>query len=267
MTKITSQMVKDLRRMTGAGIMDCKSALIESNGDFDKANDFLRKKGMKLVDKKIGRNTNEGLIGVNIKKDKAYIVEINCETDFVARTEKFQKFVINFLNKFTLNDEVEINEELTQLIAELGENIQINRKNTIKQESVLAGYIHNEIAPGLGKLGVIVSIKGNPSDELAVLAKKIAMHIAAANPIAINYEQLDKQFIDKERQFFTEQALESGKSEKIIEKMVDGKLKKRLREVLLVNQSFIMNNEKTVGIILEENNAEVVDFIRYKIGE
>ena len=258
---VTAKMVKDLRQQTGAGMMDCKNALTEADGDMELANDILRKKGMKIADKKSGRDANEGLVGVRVTDNVAYVVEVNCETDFVARTEGFQNFVTGVLDNF--GDKI----DTTEIIATLGENIKVSNLSMVPMDTVLASYIHNQVVDGMGKIGVVVSLSGTASDELAALGTQIAMHIAASNPKAVSFGDLDPEFVEKERQIFTEQALESGKPAHIAEKIVEGRMKKMLSEVALLHQPFVVNPDKTVGEILEEAEATVVTFVRTEVGE
>ena len=230
---------------------------------------WLRTRGVEIAGKKSGRDTNHGLVGVNVSSDGpspcAVIVEVNCETDFVAKNELFQKFVIDYARCYQLQANVET-EKLTTLIATVGENIQLGRSSAV-QGNVVAAYTHNQVAEGLGTIGVVVALNGNPSDELAVVAKDIAMHIAATNPKAIDETSLDQDWLDHERQIFVDQAKETGKPDNIIEKMVNGRIQKVIRENTLVTQPFVKDADKTVGALLTENNATIVDFVRFAIGE
>lgn len=257
---ITTAMVKELRQISGAGIMDCKNALTQTDGDIEEAIDFLRKNGIQMANKRASRDTNDGLVGIHVSNNAAYIVEVSCETDFVARTEGFQDFVTEVLDTF------DINIDTAEIINKVGENIRVNRAAMLAMDTVLASYVHGEVASGMGRIGVVVSLRGNVSDELAVLGQQIAMHIAASNPKAVTVEELDADFVERERKIFTEQALESGKPANIVEKMVAGRMKKTLREVTLVDQSFVIDQDKTVGQVLEEAGATVVEFIRMEIG-
>lgn len=256
---ITATMVKDLRAMTGAGMMECKNALTEANGDMDIANDILRKRGLKIADKKASRDANQGLIGVFVENNKAVIAEVNCETDFVARTERFQDFMTCVLTGG--------NTDTTEVVAKLGENIKVNKIVHVDMDTVLATYVHNQLVENMGSIGVIVNLKGTASDELAALGKQIAMHIAASNPKAVSVEDLDPVFVANERRLFTEQAEESGKPANIIEKIIEGRMQKALREVTLADQSFVIDPDITVGKVLKNANAEVVSFVRIAIGE
>lgn len=266
MINITAKAVQELRRMTGAGIMDAKAALVATKGDMEEAKDWLRKKGKMIADKKADRDTDQGLVGIRITNEAAYIVKVGCETDFVARNERFQTFVREYLDNVEKGADFS-NEDVTNVVAEIGENIKLGEHKTLNQVNVLAGYVHNKVAEDLGTIGVLVSVKGEPSTELAVLAHSIAMHIAAANPKAIDANSLDPEFIEKERKFLTDQAMESGKPAEIAEKMVAGRMKKMLKEVTLVDQPFVIDPDKTVGAVLKEADAEVVEFVRFAIGE
>lgn len=266
MIEITAKMVMSLRVMTGAGMMNCKVALIASKGDMDLAKDELRKLGILIADKKAGRDANEGLVGVRVMQDAAYIVMINCETDFVARNERFQSFVKEYLDQ-TEKQATFSDEDVAKVVTEVGENIKLGRATTVNQVNVLGGYVHGKIADELGTIGVVVSLKGEPTVELGVLAHTIAMHIAALNPKSIDADSLDQEFIEAERKFLTDQAIESGKPTEIIEKMVEGRMRKMLKEVTLVDQPFVVDPDRTVGAVLKEAGAEVVEFMRFAVGE
>ena len=271
MTEIKASQVKDLRTMTGAGMMDCKNALTEADGDMDLANDILRKKGMKLVDKKAGRDANEGLVGVHIRQEDdgtlcGCIVEVNCETDFVAKNEMFQKFVADWARRSTMAATIN-EEELANLISKVGENIKLGSSAMIKGGPVMSSYVHNKVAGDLGSIGVLIVLDGEPSEELASTGYEIAMHIAASKPKAVAVENLDPEWVENERRLLTEQALESGKPENIVGKMVEGRMNKVLRAVTLLDQPFVINPDKTVGKVLEEAGATVIGFVRLEVGE
>lgn len=277
---VTAAMVKELRDKTGAAMMFCKEALVETNGDMEAAVDWLRKKGTKVADKKASRDASQGLIAVKLVKDSDWlcgvIVEVNCETDFVARNANFQAFVAFYANRLSMAAELE-ESELTDIITKIGENVKLGRRQTIivprprGTDIVVGSYIHNKVAEGMGSIGVIVLVtakkNGEVSDELNMVANDIAMHIAATNPKAIDVDDLDEDFIAKEREIFVEQARDTGKPEAIIEKMVEGRMQKVLREVTLVNQPFVKDPDKKISKLLEEHNAEVADFVRFQIGE
>jgi len=270
---ITAKMVKDLRDITGVGMMDAKKALKESNGDFDSASDWLRQKGLAKAQKKSGRIAAEGLIGIKIIDDSAILIEANCETDFVARNEEFQDMINNILNnaigKNTLNEilsstinERTVNEFLVEKVASIGEKISLRRMKIINGKYI-GFYIHNSASDNLGKIGVAVSL----SEYNETLAKQIAMHIAASNPLALSEEHLSDELIKKEQKLFSEQARESGKPEDVIENMVKGKLKKFISEVTLLNQKFVVDPDITIKEILEKNNNSILDYIRFEVGE
>ncbi len=260
MINITAKQVQTLRAMTNAPMMDCKVALVAAKGDVETAKDWLRKKGLQQVDKKAGRDANEGLIGVSIIDDRVAIVEVNCETDFVARNEKFQDFVRDTAWAVSADSYVV---DTAEIVAVLGENIKLGRHSKMDANSheSISTYIHGAVGEGVGKIGVAVLHTGDDD-----LGKKLAMHIAATNPKAVSVDQLDPEWVENEKRLFSEQALESGKPEHIVEKMVVGRMNKVLREVTLMDQQFVMDTEKTIGDLLEENDAHVVDFIRLEVG-
>lgn len=266
---ITATQVKELRTATGAPMMDCKTALTEAGGDMDTAVDWLRTRGVEVAGKKAGRDTDQGLIGVYFDADGpeavATIVEVNCETDFVAKNEVFQTFVADHaeLQRYGPSD---VSTELTTLIATVGENVQLGRSAMV-QGKVVAAYVHNKVADGLGTIGVVIALDGTPSDELAAVAKDIAMHIAATNPKAVDETSLDQEWLDHERHIFIDQAKDSGKPDSIIEKMVGGRMQKVIRENTLVSQPFVKNPDTTVGALLEEHGASVIDFVRFAVGD
>lgn len=270
MINITAKDVQTLRQMTGAGVLDCRNALLASKGDIDGAKELIRKKGQQIVDKKAGRETNQGLIGTRLVKDGDSILgqmaQVFCETDFVARNEDFQLFVRDCLGK----DTSEIN--AADIVSRVGENIQIGQLPTITLRApdaagVMTSYVHNKVADDLGTIGVLLSVTGEKYENLPELGHRLAMHVAAMNPKAIDVSELDETFIENERRIFTEQAKESGKPDNIIEKMVEGRLRKSLKDVCLVDQAFVMDQDKTVGEVLAEHNAEVIKFVRLAIGE
>lgn len=268
---ITATQVKELRTATGAPMMDCKTALTEAMGDMNAAVDWLRMHGVEVAGKKSGRNVDEGLIGIYLNKTddgaSASMVTVNCETDFVAKNEKFQQFVTECARLCSIGEEVD-SDELTKLIATIGENIQLgDQVNVNASFGVVASYVHNQVAEGLGSIGVIVSLDGEPSDELAAVAKDIAMHIAATNPKAIDESSLDQGWLAHEKKIFVDQAKDSGKPENIIEKMVGGRMQKVIRENTLVSQPFVKDADTTVGKLLEAHGASVVDFVRFAIGD
>ena len=270
---ITAKMVKELRDITGVGMMDAKKALTESNGDFESASDWLRQKGLAKAQKKSGRIAAEGLIGIKLLSDSATLIEANCETDFVARNKEFQDMIIHILDnaagKTTLNEILSstindrtVDEFLIEKVASIGEKISLRRMQ-ILDGKYIGFYIHNSTSDYLGKIGVAVSLSSNNE----TLAKQIAMHVAASNPLALSEEHLSDELIKKEQKLFTEQARESGKPENVIENMVKGKLKKFISEVTLLNQNFVIDPDMTIKEILEKNNNSILDYVRFEVGE
>jgi elongation factor Ts len=287
MANITATMVKDLRDKTGAGMMDCKSALAETNGDMDQAIDWLRKKGLSKAAKKAGRVAAEGLIGVALDKNSGALVEVNAETDFVARNDQFKDFVKSaaklgleadgdvekLLNKKMGADTVDAT--LKELVAKIGENMSVRRATAISvNPGVVASYVHNASGPELGKIGVLVALKSTgDADKLMALGKQIAMHIAAANPLALTPEHLSKEVIEHERTIQADIARQSGKPENVIEKMLEGRMRKFYEESVLLNQVFVIDGETPVGKVVEKAAKdigapiEVEGFVRYQVGE
>ena len=289
MAEITAALVKQLRDMTGAGMMDCKKALSETAGDPEAARDWLRKKGMAAATKKAGRVASEGLIGVSIDGTKGALVEVNSETDFVARNETFQEFV-RAVTGLALGAEGDlaalaaasypetgrqVGEELTQLIATIGENMTLRRTAALGvEEGVVAAYVHNQLVPGLGTIGVLVALESRgDTDTLARLGKQIAMHVAAASPEAIDRAGVDSGAVDRERDVLADQARASGKPEEIVEKMVEGRLRKYYEEVCLLEQTYVIDNESKVSKVLEQAGEDlgtpvrIVGFERFQLGE
>jgi elongation factor Ts len=287
--EITAQMVKALRESTGVGMMDCKKALAETNGDMEAAVDWLRTRGLAKAAKKAGRVAAEGLVGVVIEGTKAAIVEVNSETDFVARNDQFQSIVGN-IAKLALeaNGDVHVlsempypgsgrsvSGELTDAIAKIGENMNLRRSDMIEvKDGVVGSYVHNTVKPGLGKLGVIVGLEST-GDKAALLAlgKQIAMHIANTKPLSISPDDIDQAVVAKERAIFAEQAKESGKPAEIIEKMVEGRVRKFYEEVTLLSQVFVIDGESKVGDIVKKAEKDVgapikvTKFVVYALGE
>ena len=282
-------MVKELREKSGAGMMDCKKALIESNGNMEEAIDWLRKQGLSAVAKKSSRVAAEGLIGVTIKGTKGGIIEINSETDFVARNELFQNFVktcsdlvlhskndINVLKKlaFPKTDRT-VDQELSHNIATIGENMNIRRAEYLEiSEGILVSYIHNKVAEDLGKLGVILAIESKANaNDLFETGKQIAMHIAATSPKSLNVNDLDENLVEREKEVLIEQAMSSGKPKEIAEKMVKGRMQKFFQEVVLNEQIFVVDGETKIKDLLkklsQDLGTEVVikDFKILKLGE
>ena len=270
---ITAAQVKELREMTGAGMMDAKKALTETDGDMEAAVDWLRTKGLAKAAKKSGRTAAEGLVVVAVKDGRGVAVEVNSETDFVAKNAEFQGMVAAFANAAINVDTVEelaeqkidgkaISEVLTDAIAKIGENMTLRRMATVTGDSV-ASYMHNAVATDMGKIGVLVAIKGADNG----IGKQIAMHVAAANPASLSEADLDPAIIEKERQIQIEIARESGKPEAVIEKMIEGRMKKYMAEVTLLGQQFVVNPDITVAQAAKEAGVEVVAFVRMEVGE
>lgn len=289
MAEISAALVKELREKSGAGMMDCKKALAETAGDLEAAVDWLRKKGLAAAAKKAGRVAAEGLVAVGVSGNTGALVEVNAETDFVARNETFQAFAAKCAELAPRSDgDVEklkalpypggvrtVSEELTHLIATIGENMNIRRAATVSvAEGMLGAYVHNAIAPGLGKIGVLVAIESKArSAALETLAKQIAMHVAAANPQAVTRDQLDPAELARERAVLAEQARASGKGEEIVAKMVEGRLRKYYEDVCLVDQTFVIDGESKVSAVLERAGKElgapvrIAAFQRFLLGE
>jgi elongation factor Ts len=289
MAEITAQLVKELREKSGAGMMDCKKALAATGGDLEAAVDWLRKQGLAQASKKAGRVAADGLVGVAIAGTKGVAVEVNAETDFVARNEKFQDFVakVSEIALKTGND-VEalkaaqypgtgktVAEYLTELVATIGENIQIRRAASIAVgQGAVASYVHSAIAPGRGKIGVLVALESTgDAAKLQELGKQLAMHVAAANPQSVSVETLDPASVARERNILLEQARASGKPENILEKMVEGRLKKFYEESVLLEQVFVVDGETRVGKVVAEAEKKigapikVAAFLRFALGE
>ena len=266
-------MVKDLRDSTGAGMMDAKTALVESNGDFDAASDWLKQKGLAKAQKKSGRIAAEGVIGVRVDRGNASIVEVNCETDFVAKNSEFQEMVRSLLeaskNVVSLNEMLlvesqgkKIEDLLVEKVSSIGEKIGIRRYSRLDSDFIYS-YVHNSVTENLGKIGVLVSL----SSENEPLGKQLAMHIAASNPLALSEKDLSDDLLDREKKVFLEQAKDSGKPLEIIENMVEGKLKKFVNEITLLNQNFVVDPDKKVSDVLQSNSNEILDYVRYEVGE
>ena len=284
MSDITANLVKELREKTGVGMMDCKTALLENNGDIESSIDWLRTKGIAKAAKKEGRVASEGLISIKKDESVAAIIEINSETDFVARNEDFQE-VVKILNQLAIssNDlddlltkklsdkDVLVKDYLTEMIASIGENINLRRmKKIINDNGVISSYIHNQVVDGMGKIGVLVSLESDcDKSQLSDLGKKIAMHIAATNPISINIDGIPKETLDREKKILIEEAKDSGKPEDIIEKMTEGRLKKFYQESVLLEQTFVVDGESKIEEILNslEKPVVITEFIRMGLGE
>ena len=289
MAEVTASLVKELREKTGAGMMDCKRALGEAGGDIEAAVDWLRKKGLSAAAKKAGRVAAEGLIGVATRGPVGAVVEVNSETDFVARNQAFQSFV-RTVSELALDGNGEIDalkesefpgtgrtvlEEQTHLIATIGENIVLRRMKRLSTEAGgVFSYVHNSLGPGLGKIGVLVTLaSGAPAAQLAELGKQLAMHIAAANPLYLDITSVPQAALDRERAVLREQAQASGKSDSVVERMVEGRLRKFYEEFVLLEQIFVVDQETKISKVIEQAGRtvgapiRVESFVRFALGE
>jgi elongation factor Ts len=282
MADITAAMVKDLRETTGAGMMDCKKALVEADGDMQGAIDWLRKKGLSAAAKKSGRVASEGLIGIALAPGRAAMVEINAETDFVARNEAFQNFV-ETAAKIALEtgDDAEalkaaaypgtgrnVADELVHLVATIGENMTVRRVAVVDVPGgVAASYVHGALKPGLGKIGVIVGLSGKADEAIESLGKQIGMHVAATRPDALTIAEVDPAALEREKNVLSDQARASGKPEAIIEKMVEGRIKKFYEDVVLLEQVWVHDGESKVKSVVEKAGAKIEKFVRFHLGE
>lgn len=289
MAEITAALVKELREKSGAGMMDCKKALTETNGDIEAAIDWLRAKGISKADKKSGRTAAEGLIGIASAGHRAVVVELNSETDFVARNDAFQDLVRGIASvALTTDGSVEaisaatypasgkpVADTIKDAIATIGENMTLRRSALLQVEhGVVATYVHNAAGDGIGKLGVLVALKSVGDKEvLSSIGRQVAMHIAATNPLAIRAEEVDAAVAERERNVFIEQSRASGKPDAIIEKMVDGRMRKFFEEVALLSQAFVVNPDVTVGQAVKDAEKlagaaiEVTGMARLLLGE
>ncbi|MCY1668587.1 translation elongation factor Ts [Rhizobium sp. SL86] len=289
MAEITAALVKELREKSGAGMMDCKKALTETDGDIEAAIDWLRAKGIAKADKKSGRTAAEGLIGIAGAGHKAVVIELNSETDFVARNDAFQDLVRGVANVALGTDGTvdavaaatypatgkSVSDTIKDAIATIGENMTLRRSALLEVEhGVVATYIHNAAGDGIGKLGVLVALKSEGDKAvLTSIGRQVAMHIAATNPLAIRAEEVDAAVAERERNVFIEQSRASGKPDAIIEKMVEGRMRKFFEEVALLSQAFVINPEQTVGEAVKaaEKEAgasiEVTGMVRLLLGE
>ena len=289
MTKIKASLVKVLREKTGAGMMDCKKALGENDGDMSASVDWLRAQGLSAAAKKSGRVSSEGLVGLAVNTTKGALVEVNTETDFVARNEDFQVFVkaltnlsldgtgsVDDLNSaLYLNSKNTVGETITNMIATIGENMHLRRVSVLESENgFVSSYMHNSLQPGLGKIGVLLALD-SPGDRkhLETLGKQLAMHVAATNPQALSQETIDSSELEREKKVLTEQARESGKPDEIIEKMVEGRLRKFYEEVCLLEQTFVIDGETKISDVINEASIrigspiKISGFVRFGLGE
>ena len=290
MTAITASAIKELREKTGAGMLDCKKALSETNGDVEAAVDWLRKKGLAAAAKKSGRTAAEGLVGVAVSGDKGALIELNAETDFVSRNDQFQALVKDIATvAMSAGSDIEaikkadypatgrnVEEEITNAISTIGENMNLRRAATVSAKSgFVTSYIHNAASAGMGKIGVLLAVETDQpeNDQIQALGKQIAMHIAAAKPEALTREQVDSSKLDRERAVFKEQAIASGKPAEIAEKMVDGRIRKYYEEIVLPEQVFVIDGKAKVQDAIDAAAKEagasfaMSDFALFVLGE
>ncbi|HEV2569499.1 translation elongation factor Ts [Sphingomonas sp.] len=289
MAEITAAMVKDLRERSGAGMMDCKKALAETGGDIEAAIDWLRAKGLASAGKKAGRTAAEGLVGVAVQGTKGVVVEVNSETDFVAKNEQFQAFVRDVTQlALTAGDDVQallnapmngstVQEVLTSNIATIGENQNLRRAKSISVgQGAVVSYVHNAAAPGMGKIGVLVALEGDaPADKLEALGKQLAMHIAAANPLALSGDAIDPAIIEREAAIAKEKAADkiAGKPPEVVEKIVKGPVDKFRKENALLTQAVVFDGKTPVQDFVAAEakgaggSARIADFVRFQLGE
>jgi len=288
MAEITASMVKELRDKTGAGMMDCKSALSETAGDFEAAIDWLRKKGLSKAAKKADRIAAEGLIGVASGGSAGALVEVNAETDFVAKNDQFKQFVkraaelaleesgdLDKLLTLEIAAGASVQQTLTQLVATIGENLSVRRAVALAvQPGVVASYVHNASSPELGKIGVLVALKSTADkSKLATLGRQIAMHVAAASPLALKPEHLAKELVERERRVQREAARASGRPDNVIDKMIEGRMRKFYEETVLLHQIFVIDGETPIAKVIEKASkdlgasVEIEAFVRFQVGE
>ncbi len=293
MSGITAASVKQLREMTGAGMMDCKTALQETGGDMDAAVDWLRKKGLSKAAKKAGRTAAEGLVAIAVEPNASgatgVVVEVNSETDFVARNEIFQKMVRDIANTaIGVNGDLDklraetfpgagksVDEHIAEMVGQIGENMNLRRaQGLVVDQGVVASYVHGPVTDGAGKIGVLVGLKSaGDKAKLETLGKQIAMHVAAARPLSAKVEELDQTVVNREKEVLAEQARASGKPENIIEKMVEGRLRKFYEESVLLEQIFVIDGETPIRKVIENAGKdagapiELVGFIRLELGD
>jgi len=270
---VTAALVKELRDKTGAGMMDAKKALTETDGDMEAAVDWLRTKGLAKAAKKAGRTAAEGLVAVKVEGGTGVAVELNSETDFVAKNAEFQSMVARIAQVALGVDDIEalraadldgksVDDTVTGAVAKIGENMSLRRMTRITGEAVTA-YVHNAAAEGMGKIGVLVAYSGGNE----AFARQVAMHIAAVNPASLSEDDLDQSIVDREKAVLTEQARDSGKPEQVIEKMIEGRMKKFLSEITLLNQAFVIDPDQTVGAAAADAGVEITGFARLEVGE
>jgi elongation factor Ts len=288
MAAITAALVKELRETSGAGMMDCKKALTETDGNMEEAVDWLRKKGLAAAAKKSGRVAAEGLVAVAAEGAKGAVIELNSETDFVARNPDFQSFVgsvgqvalanggdFDQTGAATMDGGKSVTDTVTEMVGTIGENLSFRRSAGLSvSDGVVASYVHGAVGPNLGKIGVLVALESTgDKGKLAEFGKQIAMHVAAANPQWVSQDEVDTEAVDREREVLADQARESGKPEEIVQKMVDGRLRKYYEEVCLLDQTFVIDGESKVSKAVEAAAADagapvkITAFARFQLGE
>jgi elongation factor Ts len=288
MAEVTAALVKQLREQTGAGMMDCKTALVETGGDLEEATDWLRKKGLAAAAKKAGRLASEGLIGLEVEGRRGVVLEVNSETDFVARNRDFQALVRSIATlALSSGGDLErllqttvpasgrsVADEITHNIAVIGENLSLRRVAAIEVgEGAIGSYVHSALAPGLGKIGVLVGLQSAGDPELGALGKQLAMHVAAAKPLAVSVDRLDARALERERAIYAEQARASGKPDNIVDKIVDGRVRKFYEEVVLLEQPYVIDPDLKVKAAIERvaesigSTITVTGFERFALGE
>jgi len=277
MTAISATVIRDLREQTGAGMMDCKKALEETKGDFEGAKDWLRTKGLAKAAKKASRVASEGVVAIVNSGKKAAIIELNSETDFVARNEEFQNLGrsiakaalqtsgdVEAVKAAKLENGKTVDENITAAVAKIGEHLNLRRSKVLDAKGgEVFTYIHGAVAEGLGKIGVLVALEGGNAE----IGKQICMHIAANKPESLNVESLSQDLIAREKQIFVEQARASGKPDNVIEKMIEGRMRKFYEQVVLTEQAFVMNPDKTVKEILKDAGAKIISYVQFTLGE
>jgi elongation factor Ts len=288
MTEITAALVKELREKSGAGMLDCKKALTEMNGDMEAAMDYLRKKGLASAAKKSSRAAAEGLVSVATSGNAGVVIELNAETDFVARNEQFQQILagatdlalaqkiatVDALKAATLNGKT-VEAGLTELIANIGENMTLRRMQRLEvKQGVVVGYVHNALAGNAGKIGVLVGLESTgDAAKLSALGRQLAMHVAAARPEALDVASLDKDLVARERAIYADKAKQSGKPDAIVEKMVEGSLRKFYEQVVLTEQTFVIDGESKISAVIEKAGKEagapvkLAGYVRFELGE
>ncbi len=286
---VTAEQIKTLRETTGAGMLDCRKALAENGGDMEKAIDWLRKKGLSAAAKKSGRVAAEGVVAVSVEGNKGAIIELNAETDFVARNDQFQTLARNIAEHALRHsiEEVEelknakmghgktVAEDITTAIATIGENMNLRRVDMLGvHEGIVASYVHSAVAPGMGKIGVLLGLESQGApDKLEALGKQIAMHIAAQRPEALTTAEVAPEKLERERAVYREQAAASGKPAEVIEKMIEGRVRKYYEEVVLLEQVFVMDNKTKISAVVANAEKEIgkpvklTGFIRFQLGE